>query len=427
MIMTSEITAFENAYNSLLKKSTEQGYLLFEDVLSCCSSFSLDIQDTDRLTSLILENGIILYEIKPKTKENTLDLDDFYDWAHTDYEPVYSRIIELDSSQKMFVDYVRNIIPPQKREINVLQYQLIEGNEYARKRIIEMHLRLALKLALQYSQRYGQEIGDMISFACEGLCKASDSWKPDENGKFSGYASFWIMQVFMRNITTMRPTIYYPAHFMEKYFKIYKNLAYLEISKGDDFLSQKNIAKIKEFLECTPEQAKEVALAFIPFDNLESYITGDSSETESGIVEVDFQSRGMMMKNQNPAESILRYSVQHQISAVLNNLKPQYKKVMIMRYGLNFMLKNGDIIFERVNHKLKDKQSSNKFSKAENKSEFIAAEKEILGKTDYLYAKTVSGEEISLEEIGSLLSLTRERIRQIQSKAEKTLRTLLKF
>ena len=208
---------------------------------------------------------------------------------------------------------------------------------------------------------------------------------------------------------------------MEKYFKIYKNLAYLEISKGDDFLSQKNIAKIKEFLGCTTDQANEVVLAFIPFDNLESYITGDSSETESRIVEVDFQSRGMMMKNQNPAESILRYSVHHQISAVLNNLKPQYKKIIIMRYGLNFMLKNGDIIFERVNHKLKDKQSSNKFSKAENKSEFIAAEKEILGKTDYLYAKTVSGEEISLEEIGSLLSLTRERIRQIQSKAEKKL------
>ena len=76
---------------------------------------------------------------------------------------------------------------------------------------------------------------------------------------------------------------------------------------------------------------------------------------------------------------------------------------------------------------MKDNQSSNKFTAAENKSEFIAAEKEILGKTDYLYDKTVSGEEISLEEIGSLLSLTRERIRQIQSKAEKTLRTLLKF
>ena len=55
-------------------------------------------------------------------------------------------IYSLEEAQKEFirlVDYVRSIIPPQRKEIRKLKYQFAEGNMFARTRMIEMHLRLA--------------------------------------------------------------------------------------------------------------------------------------------------------------------------------------------------------------------------------------------------------------------------------------------
>ena len=149
-------SGFLQAFDFLISLSAEQGYLLFDDIFPCSDKYNLDIQDIDRLTSKLLDNGIILYEKKPTTQKANSELqnEDFDDWAYNDYEPIYSKIVDLDSSLKFFVDYVREILPPQRGEMQQLQYQMLEGNQFARKRVIEMHLRLGLKLALQYSERY---------------------------------------------------------------------------------------------------------------------------------------------------------------------------------------------------------------------------------------------------------------------------------
>lgn len=143
--------------------ANKQGYVTFDDIMDAADRFSLPIQDFDWLSSSITTYGIIVYSEKPtSTKQafNYGDDDELDDFAQSDYEAIYSRIIELNPSLKPFVDYVRSVIPPQRKEIRKLKYQFAEGNMFARTRMIEMHLRLALRISLQRAETYDMDIED---------------------------------------------------------------------------------------------------------------------------------------------------------------------------------------------------------------------------------------------------------------------------
>lgn len=377
-------SGFLQAFDFLVSLSMEQGYLLFDDIFPCSDKYNLDIQDIDRLTSKLLDNGIILYEKKPAVKkiDSELQNEEFDDWAHNDYEPIYLKIVALDSSLKFFVDYVRKTVPPQRREMQQLQYQMLEGNQFARKRVIEMHLRLGLKLALQYSERYENDISEMISLAYEGICKAADSFKPDENGKFSGYASYWIMQVFMRNMQTKRPLVYYPTQQLNAYFKLYKYLDYLKIDNNCLIVDKFNISKIAKLLCISENAAKEILLTFIPFESLD-----EISETKYKCLFYNtFE------------EEICNKFFCEKLNKLLDSLKEKERAVIKYRFGL-------------WNKSDSDYKTAVKLveSKLYNDP----------GHYDY-------GISLTLEEVGCLYGVTRERIRQIETKGLKKLREKLK-
>ena len=99
--------------------ANKQGYVTFDDIMDAADRFSLPIQDFDWLSSSITTYGIIVYSEKPtSTKQafNYGDDDELDDFAQSDYEAIYSRIVELNPSLKPFVDYVRSVIPPQRNE-----------------------------------------------------------------------------------------------------------------------------------------------------------------------------------------------------------------------------------------------------------------------------------------------------------------------
>ena len=99
------------------------------------------------------------------------------------------------------------VIPPQRGEIRQLKYQIVDGNTYARERMIEMHLRLALRVALQRAETYDMDIEDAIGYACIGLVIAVDKYDPDTSGAFASYASLWMIQNISR-VQSTQPVSY---------------------------------------------------------------------------------------------------------------------------------------------------------------------------------------------------------------------------
>ena len=172
-----EANSRQEAYQSILSLAEKQGYVTYDNIMNCADNYSLPIQDFDWLSNAVTTKGIIVYSENP----NILDTDDteYDDFAQSDYDAMYSRIIEICPSMENFVLQVKNTLPPQHGEIARLKYQIVDGNLHARSRMIEMHLRMALRIALGRSEMYDVDIEEIIGDACIGLIYAVDKYDPD--------------------------------------------------------------------------------------------------------------------------------------------------------------------------------------------------------------------------------------------------------
>ena len=209
-----------NSLNASIEISSKNGYILYKDLDDIANIHNLSLGDLDWLCNELSLKGILVYDKAPLTNEEFSD-EDFDDRSHLDYSQIFNNIKEKSPSLAPFADNVSKIIPPQYGEISRLKYQIIEGNEYARRRMIEMHLRIALKHALQRSEQYNHDIIELVEIACWGLVTAIDKYNPNENGSFQSYASLWILQHFSRYQPIKRALIKYSAQKRNAYFDIY--------------------------------------------------------------------------------------------------------------------------------------------------------------------------------------------------------------
>ncbi|MEQ9259544.1 MAG: RNA polymerase factor sigma-32 [Roseovarius sp.] len=82
-----------------------------------------------------------------------------------------------------------------------------ERDEQALHRLITAYMRLAISMAAKY-KRYGAPMNDLIQEAGLGLMKAADKFDPDRGVRFSTYAVWWIkasiQDYVMRNWSMVR-------------------------------------------------------------------------------------------------------------------------------------------------------------------------------------------------------------------------------
>lgn len=367
----------QEALTYLLEKADKYGYVTFDDIMDCADAKSLPIQDFDWLSSAITTRGVLVYDEAPtignRVVQNNED-DEYNDYAQSDYEYVYDRIIELDSSLREFVSEVRNIKPPQWKEFSQLKYQVIEGNQHARNRMIEMHLRIALRIALQRSEAYDMDIEDAIGEACIGLVTAVDKYDPDTNGAFGSYAAMWILQNISRRQSTQRVLMYYPVHKKDIYFSAYPLLKAEGYAGDIDSINNPEVYELlSEKLSFTNEQTEDVIYASVPFESYEElyYMFFENPDVfekhESIQINGDFYPRELI--SEEDVEEIISDIMMHeQLLEVLETLTEKEQQVLELRYGLK------------------------------------------------------GGAPKTLEEVGVAFNVTRERVRQIEAKALRKLR-----
>lgn len=362
----------QEALTYLLEKADKQGYVTFDDIMDCADANSLPIQDFDWLSNAITTRGILIYDEAPVARNRIaqdIEDDEYNDYAQSDYESVYNRIIELDDSLRDFVTKVRNIKPPQRKEFSQLKYQVIEGNLHARERIIEMHLRFALRIALQRAETYDIDIQDAVGEACIGLVMAVDKYDPDTNGAFGSYAAMWILQNISRWQPTQRALMYYPVHKKDSYFSAYPLLKAAGYARDIDAINNPEVYDLLfEKLSFTNKQTEDVIYATIPFVSYEE-LYGMFFENSCVF---EKQEKEQMHGNLYPhelvceddiVEKISEIMMREQIYEILGILTEREQKVIELRYGLR------------------------------------------------------DGRERTLEEVGNEISVTRERVRQIEAKA----------
>lgn len=291
-----------------------------------------------------------LEELNIKVEENS---------EQNDYNDTCNEQSYLEDSLKVYLREIGRYKCLSYEEEKELFIRKEQGDEKARKTIIESNLKFVVYMVKRYAKN-NLPLLDLIQEGNKGLIKAVDKFDVSKGYKFSTYSSWWIRQYIGRYACDSCGLIRLPVHaaelskkikrFEENYFAINQRIPTKQEIADEFNISIKNVEAVKRFrnnMYSLDSEIKEGAdVALIDF-------VADEINIEDEIIEKE------------EVNSILKL--------MEKILTPKEYRIICLRVGF---------------------------------SEYKR--------------------ELTLEEIGKIYGLTRERVRQIESKVIKRIRKILK-
>ncbi|MGH3059602.1 MAG: sigma-70 family RNA polymerase sigma factor, partial [Gaiellaceae bacterium] len=272
--------------------------------------------------------------------------------AEADDEPEAAELDVPAPTQDPLKLYVRQIgdgrllTPAEERE---LARRKDEGDEWAKRRLIECNLRLVMSITRNYVNS-GVPLLDLIQEGNLGLIRAVEKFDYRMGYKLSTYATWWIRQAVTRAIADQGRTIRLPVHVVDQVRRVMRARRVLTQKLNRDPLPEE-LAK-ESGLE--PKRVREL------LDLVEDPV---SLETPVGDGDSMY---GDMLEDTNseqPDAALAELLRGVELLAALESLNERMRHVLELRFGLNGQAPK------------------------------------------------------TLEEVGSELGVTRERVRQLESRA----------
>lgn len=273
------------------------------------------------------------------------------------------RLLGSDSSRDSVQMYLREIgqYPLLNAEQEVgLAKRILENDEEARSILARSNLRLVVSIAKKYVGRSSDlTLLDLIQEGNLGLFKAVDKFDYTKGFKFSTYATWWIRQAITRALADQSRTIRIPVHMVETIAKYKQKVRELSQHLGREPMPE----EIAVEMNLEVDKIHHIEKISQSTVSLESPVGDDGEEasTLGNFVADD--------SIESPDDLAARRILSEHLQEALDDLSEKERRILEMRNGLN--------------------------------DEGIC---------------------YTLEEVGRMFGVTRERIRQIEAKALEKIR-----
>ncbi len=357
----------QNKINELLALGKQHGKVTSKQLLATLDAIDADEAQTDAVYAALEQAGIELdvsdvaeiiegaEELLPtdeeleRISEEVPETEEIMDYANVDESAPMSDPVRMYLKE---IGKIKLLSPEEEQEVG---RRISEGDEQAKKRMVEANLRLVVSIAKRYVGR-GMHLLDLIQEGNIGLLKAVEKFDYTKGYKFSTYSTWWIRQSITRAVADQARTIRIPVHMVETINKVAKASRSLVQELG----REPNVSEISERIGVPEEKVAEVMKIAQEPVSLETPV-GEEDDSHLGDFIPDNEAK-------EPAESASFNMLRQQLNEVMATLTPRECKVLRLRFGLE------------------------------------------------------DGRPHTLEEVGKEFDVTRERVRQIESKALRKLR-----
>lgn len=217
-----------------------------------------------------------------------------------------------------------NKIPLLTREEEIeLTRRVVEGDEFARKRMIESNLRFVVNVAKKY-QNQGMPLIDLINEGNIGLMTALEKFDPDKGYHFISYAVWWIRQSIMKAINEKSRAVRLPLNRTNELLQIQKAQRSLMSDNSTEDPTAEDIGTLTGF---DAEHVNNLLSISRELVSLDAPVFNDTGSSSIGdFIEDDSRS---------PEDSLMEVALKEDINTVLSSLTDREREIIELRFGLD--------------------------------------------------------------------------------------------
>jgi len=234
-------------------------------------------------------------------------------------------MVMKDSSLNQYFREVSRYRLLSREEERKLAKSAYKGDEKARDALVKANLRLVISIAKHYVDR-GLSLSDLIEEGNLGLLKAAEKYNPDEGCRFSTYASWWIRQAIKRALIDTVRTVRVPGYMVELIARWKDTASNLAVELG----RPPTFNEIAMRLDLSSQMLRLIRAAIrASSGQLVAPLTG----SEEGLVSLEEMLEDKVTKR--PDEMLSEMYEIESIREMLNVLDEREAKVLRLRYGLD--------------------------------------------------------------------------------------------